>query len=318
MEWTWSQGHRHSLILRTGASSLPSSPASRGGGGGGGRGLGTSSSEPTLRSRASALPSTAFEARSGRTKCFEARSELSARGIKYLHELREDTNKLHNGCKGAAGFRRYLRGHFGSIGAGWRALDEEQVGKLTFNEFCMACRRIGFHGNLKSLWSELDARGVGSISLAELEPRASVVVGSFRGAMLKRHGTMHTAWSKEVDLFGNLEVHELEVVKAVEGLGLPSDIDGHAVFRELSRWPPCLGTLKLGDFDEAAVVGARTATRYGPGGRWGGGAAHGPAASAASAATAVTAAAVEEPQRPRSRRCAGCAAGAASACSCGS
>merc|ERR1719262_347396 len=60
------------------------------------------------------------------------------------------------GALGKEGFRTYLIKKFGSVVAGWRKLDADGNGHLSFGEFCQACRRMGFHGNLKLLWSQLD------------------------------------------------------------------------------------------------------------------------------------------------------------------
>ena len=54
----------------------------------------------------------------------------------------------------------------------WKHIDEDQNGRLSRAEFYTFLRKIGFGGNAKQLWADLDDDNSGFISLEELEPEA--------------------------------------------------------------------------------------------------------------------------------------------------
>ena len=54
--------------------------------------------------------------------------------------------------------------------AGWRALDAENKGFLSFVQFCQGCREILFEGDVRSLWQDLDPLQRGFISLTDGRP----------------------------------------------------------------------------------------------------------------------------------------------------
>ena len=54
----------------------------------------------------------------------------------------------------------------------WKHIDEDQNGRLSRAEFFMFLRKIGFGGNAKQLWNDMDDDGSGFISLQELDPEA--------------------------------------------------------------------------------------------------------------------------------------------------
>lgn len=142
------------------------------------------------------------------------------------------------GAMGRQGFKTYLEKKFGSLVAGWRQLDKGKNGRLSFYEFCNACRAMGYHGNLKQLWAQLDSDNSGMVSLMEIDEEVGTYVGTFKLALLKRHGDMLTAWRKGVDTNGNGRVEENEICDAVRALGLT--LDGKKLFKML-----CAGGLGI-------------------------------------------------------------------------
>lgn len=150
------------------------------------------------------------------------------------------------GAQGVQGFKVYLTKKFGSLLAGWRQLDKDGNGHLSFGEFCQACRRMGYHGNLKLLWSQMDANGSQSVSLMEIDPEVGQYIATFKKALLNAHGDMLTAWRKGIDINGSGRIEESEVVEAVKKLGL--DLDGKKLYGMLICGPKGLG-LSLQQFD---------------------------------------------------------------------
>jgi Ca2+-binding EF-hand superfamily protein len=151
------------------------------------------------------------------------------------------------GAMGVQGFRTYLIKKFGSVVAGWRVLDKDGNGHLSFYEFCNACRQMGFHGNLKLLWKQLDANDSHSVSRMEIDPEVGHYVGTFKQACLQKYGDTLTAWRKCIDTNGSGKVEEEEIVQACQKLGL--DLDGKKLFSMISTFG--LG-LSLMEFDPEA------------------------------------------------------------------
>eukprot|EP00931_Biecheleriopsis_adriatica_P102796 TRINITY_DN77725_c0_g1_i1.p1 TRINITY_DN77725_c0_g1~~TRINITY_DN77725_c0_g1_i1.p1 ORF type:complete len:1764 (-),score=486.63 TRINITY_DN77725_c0_g1_i1:84-5375(-) len=146
--------------------------------------------------------------------------KLAKISMQVTKSLRLEDDVEFYGAQGIPGLRKYLRKNFGSIVAGWRALDSDNNGRLTFYEFCNACRRMGYHGNLKQIWNDLDKNLDGVISLVELDPEAGKTVGQFKLALMNEYGDMATAWKKGLDTNGSGRIDEPEIEAAVKKLGL--------------------------------------------------------------------------------------------------
>jgi len=153
------------------------------------------------------------------------------------------------GARGVDGFRSYLRNRFGSIVAGWRYLDADKNGRLSFYEFCNQCRAMGYHGNLKKLWKELDANNSGFISLFEIDEEVGLTVGNFKLQLMKRYGDMLTAWRKGLDTNNTGRIEEFEVEDCCKRLGI--DINPKKLYAMLRSSQGSLG-LTLKDFDPDA------------------------------------------------------------------
>merc|ERR1711964_953253 len=115
----------------------------------------------------------------------EARKQMSALQRKITLDGQAADHDLFLGDNGVEGFRVYLKKKCGSIVAGWRALDVDKNGRLSFYEFCNACRSMGYHGNIKKLWRQLDQTGDGFVSLMEIDPEVGHSVGTFKLALMK-------------------------------------------------------------------------------------------------------------------------------------
>lgn len=153
------------------------------------------------------------------------------------------------GDRGIEGFRMYLKKKYGSIVAGWRALDMDKNGRLSFYEFCNACRGMGYHGNLKKLWRQLDGNGNGFISLMEIDPDVGNTVGTFKVALMKKYGGMLPAWQKGLDVNKSGRVLEADIGVCLKNLGL--EISAHKLYSHLCSHSGGLG-LTLQEFDPDA------------------------------------------------------------------
>jgi len=178
----------------------------------------------------------------------EARKNMTALQKQIVTEGKNEDEARFWGNRGLKGFRIYLRRKFGSIVAGWRALDMDKNGRLSFYEFCNALRSMGYHGNVKMLWRQLDVSGDGFVSLMEIDPEVGRAVGTFKLGLMKKYGDMLQAWKKGLDVNGNGRIEEPEIETAIRDLGL--DLNAKKLYSYL-RGPSSLG-LTLQDFDPDA------------------------------------------------------------------
>lgn len=178
----------------------------------------------------------------------EARRSAAQRHRVIVKETRTNEDAGLWGAKGAEGFRTFLKARFGSIIAGWRAIDLEGNGRLSFQELCRACRSLGYHGNLRKLWDELDRNGDGHITVGEIDPEVGETIGAFKLALMNAYGDMLTAWREGVDINNSGRIEEEEIRLCCERLGL--SLDHRKVFRMLAPHGSLGVTLK--DFDPDA------------------------------------------------------------------
>jgi len=224
--------------------------------------LSRTASEPALGSTASAAERRwAPAAHLGRTgpaaflakelghASVEARRNLSVKHRDLLKQRQTAEASGLWGAKGTRGFRTFLKNKYGSIVAGWRALDLDGNGRLSFQEFCIACRKMGYHGNLKLLWNELDANNNGFVSVGEIDPKVAKTVGTFKLELMYHYGDMLSAWQKGLDVNGTGRIEEREVKECCDRLGL--SLNSKELF-DMLRGSPCGLGLTLAEFDPDA------------------------------------------------------------------
>merc|ERR1712194_554207 len=104
------------------------------------------------------------------------------------------------GMHSKAGFKITLIKRFGSLFAAWhKGLDLDDNGRLTFNEFCQASRRLGVEGNFNLLWAELDYQDNGSLEFVDLDPETAFMFQEFRDKAEEAYGNMLLAWMHGLD-----------------------------------------------------------------------------------------------------------------------
>jgi len=136
-----------------------------------------------------------------------------------MAQERGETNKPRQHCTffdGATGkddFLEVLRRKYGTLTRAWRiALDDDESGLLDSREFYGAMDKIGFIGNTRSLWFNLDQNQSGYVSLVEIDPVAAQALEKFRARCCKTFGSMDAAWEEclDRDRSGWLTLPELE------------------------------------------------------------------------------------------------------------
>eukprot|EP00448_Togula_jolla_P028689 CAMPEP_0170626226 /NCGR_PEP_ID=MMETSP0224-20130122/31234_1 /TAXON_ID=285029 /ORGANISM="Togula jolla, Strain CCCM 725" /LENGTH=512 /DNA_ID=CAMNT_0010952963 /DNA_START=18 /DNA_END=1553 /DNA_ORIENTATION=- len=112
---------------------------------------------------------------------------------------------------------------YGSMIGAWRqCLDADHNGKLSFLEFCEACRKLGYTGDLKALFKKYDP-GRGYILLGDLDARSDRLIRSFFSLLQEQFGSLDKAWRKGFgkDRHESIDAEHLE--KACCSLGYPHD-----------------------------------------------------------------------------------------------
>lgn len=219
--------------------------------------LAASTSEPSLhshRKKGSSPNRKAFLERQYKHSSIQARRDMAALHKQLIKDAKASDDVEFLGAKGVEGFRQYLEKRFGTLVAGWRALDRDKTGRLSFYEFCNACRAMGYHGNLKQLWDQLDVGKSGAISLMEIDKEVGHYIGTFKLACLRKWGDLLVAWKKGIDTSGTGRVEEPEVAKALSLLGLdqpPTSLNARKLLNMLRSGPKNMG-MTLMDFDPDA------------------------------------------------------------------
>merc|ERR1719440_2767529 len=112
---------------------------------------------------------------------------------------------------------------YGTITAAWRQLlDPVSTGRLSFIDFCEACRELGYQRRMKQLWEELDADGKGWITLAQIDPEGAKLLEDFRECCRREYGDMLKAW-KAFDLLKNHRIDDHEFDKACADINVPGN-----------------------------------------------------------------------------------------------
>mmetsp|Transcript_96493 Transcript_96493/g.171559 ORF Transcript_96493/g.171559 Transcript_96493/m.171559 type:complete len:358 (-) Transcript_96493:46-1119(-) len=135
---------------------------------------------------------------SGHEAIARRRSHAEFQRAQIQHK-RDTKERLFDGAKGAEGLNVFLKRKFGTVLAGWRFMDQHGRGYISRSEFCLICRDIGFHGQLQSIWQELDFRQEGFITLLELNPEIGHYVGSLKQALQAHCGGVLEGWQKFLD-----------------------------------------------------------------------------------------------------------------------
>merc|ERR1740129_200115 len=135
-------------------------------------------------------------------------------------------------------FISVLESKFGSVTRAWRVgLDRDDSGLLDFREFCAATKEIGYVGNTRTLWFNLDTDNSGTISLKELDPHAANALEKFRVLCNRKYKTIANAWELLLDQDKSGTVSLAEFEEAAAHLGYTDQQEVHDVFQYLRVRP---------------------------------------------------------------------------------
>ncbi|CAE8594012.1 unnamed protein product, partial [Polarella glacialis] len=111
---------------------------------------------------------------------------------------------------------------YGSLVGAWRlCLDDNCDGKLTFNEFCQSCRRLGYTGSVQELWDKFNTDGSGIISLKELDSEADDALNTFFNLVHARFEDLAPLWFECFKKDPHASLNRDDFRKGCEVLGFP-------------------------------------------------------------------------------------------------
>lgn len=116
--------------------------------------------------------------------------------------------------------KKLLVRKYGSICAAWRhVLDLDGNGKLSFLEWCKGLRAVGFEGNIKGTYKQLDDDNSGIVTLNELEPELSMRIKDFRIKLHAKYGTHIDDMWRLIDENGNNQLDPGEFDEVCVNIG---------------------------------------------------------------------------------------------------
>jgi Ca2+-binding EF-hand superfamily protein len=161
-----------------------------------------------------------FLARQESHSATKRRRMLNKQILEEVERRKAKHMKASMGASSTIAFKQELVRKFGNVPRAWRtALDLDGNGRLSRNEFFGAARALGYSGNLKDLWAELDEDGSGFIALRELDPESHEYLTTFRALLNAKFGNTLQAWLKYLDKDKNGRLDLAEFTERLQGLG---------------------------------------------------------------------------------------------------
>jgi len=149
--------------------------------------------------------------------------------------------------------RRLIIRKYGSITSAWRhGMDFDGNGRLSFAEWSKALRQIGFEGDIKAAFRQLDDDSSGIVTFAEFDPDMAAKMKEFKHKVLnhflERESHNDKDWNEVwvmIDENGNNKLERDEFVEVCETVGY--DGEPLEMFKQL-RAHPSRKFLNLEDF----------------------------------------------------------------------
>lgn len=161
---------------------------------------------------------------------YSTMTRSALRRMKIGRENRERIDRESEDCT-LAEFRVMLEKRFGNYVRAWRqALDTDRSGRITYIEFCKACREMGVPGSLKRLWQEIDDNNSGSISIDEIDFPTGELLQEFASAVTSQCNSWAAAWNLIFDPSGAMRISRAAFKEACETLNFEGNVE------KLFRW----------------------------------------------------------------------------------
>jgi hypothetical protein len=139
-----------------------------------------------------------------------------------------------------------LIGKYGTLWAAWRkALTSDSAVQLSFALFRKAVKVLGFEGNVKAIWKQLDSSDSGFASFAEFDSALASRISAFRDKALAAYSGSWTKFWKVVDKDNSESVDLQEFMEICSNIGY---VDKPADLFKMLRPHPSRDFLGLEDF----------------------------------------------------------------------
>lgn len=156
----------------------------------------------------------------------KAKMELANR-----KEMARKAKSLQTGAESWPQLKDQLTSKYGTITAAWRhGLDISGNGKVSYTEFCAACRNHGFQGDISQCFKDLDTDGSGIVTFNEIDPDWFARLNVFKDLIAEKYGNFEKAW-KALDANKNNMLECEEFAQVCYKLGYQED--PRALFKQL-------------------------------------------------------------------------------------
>lgn len=122
-------------------------------------------------------------------------------------------------------FRNTVVKNYLSILGGWRAMDPNNKGKLSFQELCRGCRTVGFAGNVRDLWGALDPAGSGYANFSELDPEMGTALMELARCIGETCGSVQSAWQQFFNPIGVGRIQDGDFEQGCLAVRYTGDVD---------------------------------------------------------------------------------------------
>lgn len=126
--------------------------------------------------------------------------------------------KAHLRASDIGTFRSLLTAKTGGVVAGWLAL-AGMDDRMGYQEFATVSRKLGFQGDTKAAWKELDKDGKGVVTLAEWAPEAAALILGCKELLRSKYGNVLKGWIAAIDVEKSISVGKEKFVAALNKLG---------------------------------------------------------------------------------------------------
>jgi len=140
------------------------------------------------------------------------------------------TSREH--ARNRAAFRGLLIHKYHTVVAAWTALDTKLHGRMSYYQFCAACRVVGVNTSPMQLWTAYDHDRQGFISLYEVDEDLARVLESFAVAVWAACGSIVEAWEQYFDRRGLGRCTPVFFATGCKEIGFTGDVD--AVYTALN------------------------------------------------------------------------------------
>lgn len=120
-------------------------------------------------------------------------------------------------------FRALLLNRYHTVIRAWRGMDTNEDGRLSFFEFMRACQKLGVDTGARKIWEALDVDRSGFVTLDEVDPDLSNLLGHLAVCIWSACRTVDVAWKELFNKKGRLRIGLDDFVRGCHCVKFPGD-----------------------------------------------------------------------------------------------